>query len=251
MTFNIQHGIDGTERYNLRTAIDTIARLQPDVVGLQEVTRNHPYYACDDQPAWITAGVEAATGQPWVVRYQQEWFTPDMSCQRSGRGDGPETEGLALLTRGSFGSPAMTPLPDSRIGLQAPLVDVFGLPVVVTHLSSGSSKGATRGQQIEQLLGWVGSLGQPHLLLGDFNAAPEAPEMQPLMAAYRDAWTEAQHAGRAVGTPFGPRTTRIDYIFYTPSDTVTLESAEFVDTVPLVGVVASDHKPFVATFVVR
>lgn len=53
MTFNIQHGIDGTSRYNLQRAIDTIARVQPGIVGLREVTRNHPSYACDDQPARI------------------------------------------------------------------------------------------------------------------------------------------------------------------------------------------------------
>src|ERR1041384_1396279 len=82
MTFNIQHGIDGTSRYNLQRAIDTIARVQPDIVGLQEVTRNHPSYNCDDQPARIASGLQAATGQTWDVAYQQEWFTPDVSCQQ-------------------------------------------------------------------------------------------------------------------------------------------------------------------------
>lgn len=32
---------------------------------------------------------------------------------------------------------------------------------------------------------------------------------------------------------------------------MTLESAEFVDTAALIGVVASDYQPFVATFTVR
>ena len=42
MTFNIQHGIDGSQRYHLQTAIDTIARIDPDIVGVEELTRNHP-----------------------------------------------------------------------------------------------------------------------------------------------------------------------------------------------------------------
>ena len=116
LTFNIQHGIDGTNKYNLQRAIDTIARVRPDIVGLQEVTRNHPSYACDDQPARIASGVQAATGQRWDVAYEQEWFTPDVSCQASGRGSGPETEGLVLLTRRSMATPSMMTLPDSRIG---------------------------------------------------------------------------------------------------------------------------------------
>src|SRR5262245_33871048 len=91
MTFNIQHGIDGRDRYNLQRAIDTIARVRADIVGLQEVTRNHPSYNCDDQPARLAAGVQAATGERWDVAYEREWFTPDVSCQSSGRGSGPET----------------------------------------------------------------------------------------------------------------------------------------------------------------
>src|SRR5262249_37299625 len=107
MTFNIQHGINGTSRYNLQSAIDVIARVQPDIVGLQEVTRNHPFYACDDQPARLASGVRAATGQVWDVSYQQEWFTPDVSCQSSGRGDGRETEGLVFLARRSVSGSTM------------------------------------------------------------------------------------------------------------------------------------------------
>ena len=251
MTFNIQHGIDGTDRYNLQRAIDTIARVRPDIVGLQEVTRNHPSYNCDDQPARIAAGVQAGTGERWDVAYEQEWFTPDVSCQATGRGSGPETEGLVLLTRRSMNSPTMTPLPDSRIGYGTSVNDAYRLPFAVTHLSNGAAKSATRGQQIDRLLGWLGGFGAPRLLVGDFNASAEAAEMSAVTAAYRDAWADAGRAGRAIGTPFGRRSTRIDFIFYMPATSLTLESAEFVDTVALIGSEASDHKPLVATFTVR
>jgi endonuclease/exonuclease/phosphatase family metal-dependent hydrolase len=251
MTFNIQHGIDGTDKYNLQRAIDTIARVGPDIVGLQEVTRNHPSYACDDQPARIASGVQAATGQRWDVTYQQEWFTPDVSCQASGRGSGPETEGLVLLTRRSVGTASMIALPDSRIGYETVLNDAYRLPLAVTHLSSGPAKASMRTQQIDRLLGWFGGFGEPRILMGDFNAAPEAPEMRPLTGAYRDAWVEAGRLGRAIGTPFGRRSMRIDDIFYLPGSGMTLESAEFIETTALIGVEASDHKPFVATFTVR
>jgi endonuclease/exonuclease/phosphatase family metal-dependent hydrolase len=250
MTFNIQHGIDGTNRYNPQRAIDTIARLQPDVVGLQEVTRNHPYYNCDDQPAMIASGLRAATGRTWDVVYEQEWFTPDVSCQKSGRGTGPETEGLAILTRRSMSSPAMTPLPDSRIGLQVAMRDAYGLPIVVTHLTSGAAKLGARTQQIERLFGWSRGFGEPLVVMGDFNTGPQAPELQPFLSSFRDAWVEAQGSGRAIGN-MTQRSTRIDYIFYLPGNSMTLESAEFVDTAALIGVIASDHQPVVATFTIR
>ena len=251
MTFNIQHGIDGSSRYNLQRAIDTIARAQPDVVGLQEVTRNHPFYACDDQPARLAAGLRAATGQAWEVAYEQEWFTPDVSCQQTGRGDGRETEGLAFLTRRSVSTPSMLPLPDSRLGLQIAVREVYGLPVVVTHLSSGAAKLTARTQQIERLLGWARGFGQPLIVMGDFNAGPQAPEMQPVLAGFRDAWADALTAGRTIGAGLTQRATRVDYIFYVDGGSMALDSAEFVDTAALIGAIASDHQPLSATFTVR
>jgi endonuclease/exonuclease/phosphatase family metal-dependent hydrolase len=251
MTFNIQHGIDGTSRYNLQRAIDTIARVQPDIVGLQEVTRNHPSYGCDDQPALIASGLRGASGQQWDAAYEQEWFTPDVSCQKSGRGTGPETEGLVLLTRRSMSTPASMPLPDSRIGLQVGIRDAYGLPVVVTHLTSGGSQSSTRGQQLDRLLGWARGFGEPLIVMGDFNAGPDAPELQAPLAGYRDAWAEAVKLGRAVGSGLSHGSMRVDYIFYRPGASLTLESAEVVDTRALIGVMASDHQPVVATFTVR
>ncbi|MCU1385818.1 MAG: Endonuclease/exonuclease/phosphatase [Acidobacteria bacterium] len=250
MTFNIQHGIDAKGRYNLQRAIDVVARVQPDIVGLQEVTRNHPSYVCDDQPDRIAAGLKTATGQNWVVAYQQEWFTPDTSCQASGRGSGPETEGLVLLTRRTMSAPAFMPLTDSRIGLQTTVADAYALPVLVTHLTSGSSAGTTRAQQIDRLVAWARGFGEPRVLMGDFNAGPDGPELQPLFSGYRDAWTDALQMGRAIGTGNSKGSSRVDYIFYAAGGALTLESAEVVDTAAA-GVQASDHLPILATFTVR
>jgi len=251
MTFNIQHGIDGTSRYNLQSAIAAIARAQPDIVGLQEVTRNHPFYGCDDQPARLASGVTAATGQAWDVRYQQEWFTPDVSCQQTGRGDGPETEGLAFLTRRGMTSASTTPLPDSRIGLQVAVRDAYGLPVVVTHLTSGGSASGTRRQQIDKLLAWAQSFGQPVVIMGDFNVGPDAAEMQPVFAGFDDGWTGALRAGRATGNANSHGSLRVDYIFFAPGPSLSLDAAEVVNTIALIGVAASDHEPVVASFTVR
>jgi hypothetical protein len=68
MTYNIQHGLDAAGKYNLQGAIDVISRLQPDIVGLQEVTRNHPSHNCDDQPELLRSGVERGIGTVLVGR---------------------------------------------------------------------------------------------------------------------------------------------------------------------------------------
>jgi hypothetical protein len=80
---------------------------------------------------------------------------------------------------------------------------------------------------------------------------PSWPEMQAVVSAYRDAWTEATRAGAAGGDSTRNGSPAIDDIFYTPGAAVAFVSAEFVDTVPLIGVAASDHKPFVAIFRIR
>jgi endonuclease/exonuclease/phosphatase family metal-dependent hydrolase len=252
MTFNIQHGIDGSSRYNLQSAINAIARAQPDIVGLQEVTRNHPFYACDDQPSRLATGLRAATGQQWDVRYEQEWFTPDVSCRQSGRGDGPETEGLVFLVRGGgMSGSTTTTLPDTRIGMQVAVANAYGLPIVVTHLSSGAAASGTRRQQIDRLLSWTRNFGSPVVLMGDFNAGADSPELQPIFAGFHDAWTDAAKVGRAAGMPNLHGGNRIDYIFFSPGTTMSLNGAEVVNSAALIGIAASDHEPLVATFSVR
>ncbi len=253
MTFNIQHGIDGNQTYQLQTAIDAIARIAPDIVGIQEITRNHPHYNCDDQPALMAKGLQRATGRPWTYVFQQQWFTPDRSCVDSGRGDGNETEGLALFAPQPLAMKMFQPLWNTGLGLAARQEFAAAIPVAVTHLAAQEAHASDRQRQISGLLPWLMGIGTPRILVGDFNAAPGASEMQPVAAAYRDAWTDAVRAGAALGQLDGitHRSKRIDYIFYTPDARLTLVSAETVDTVPLVGKEASDHRPVVATFRMR
>jgi endonuclease/exonuclease/phosphatase family metal-dependent hydrolase len=245
MTFNIQHGIDGSHKYNLQRAIDTIAKVQPDLVGLQEVTRNHPYYQCDDQPARIAAGLKASTGREWSVVYEQEWFTPNVECQNAGKGDGKETEGLAFLSPAPLGESKMTKLPSSRIALTV-MPASGGVPVTVTHLASGKKNGPARAKEIEALIKWTEKLGPAQLLIGDFNLNPDEVELQPLLTPFRDAWSSGGQGGMTSGTGATHGTSRIDFIFH-KGDGLTVTGIQALETASWFGAAASDHKPLVAT----
>jgi len=247
MTFNIQHGIDGSEKYNLQRSIDTIARIQPDLVALQEVTRNHPYYNCDDQPAKMADGLKAATGRTWSVVYEQEWFTPNVECRDSGRGDGKETEGLAFLAPAPLGAKSMTPLPVSRIALTVMWPAAGGIPVTVTHLASGKKNGDARTKEVEALLKWTAKLGDSQIVLGDFNLKPEEPALQPMLTMFRDAWLVGRKAGTASGQDGTHGDKRIDFLFYKGSG-LNLTKVETIETATWFGKAASDHRPVVATF---
>ncbi len=253
MTFNIQHGIDGSQRYHLQTAIDTIARINPDIVGLVELTRNHPAYNCDDQPKLIADGVSQATGRRWMWVYHQQWFTPNKECMTSGRGDAPETEGLGFLAPEPLEPPSFVELWNGGLGLVARTPSLPKVPIAVTHLSAQLVNAPSREKQLTKLLPWLQRLGKPQMFLGDFNAFPDDREMQPVLAGYRDAWSDAVAAGTARGHLDGVthKEHRIDYILYVPGSQLELLWADTVDTVPLVGKEASDHRPVVAGFRIK
>jgi len=254
MTYNIQHGLDAAGKYNLQGAIDVISRLQPDIVGLQEVTRNHPSYNCDDQPNLLRSGVERASGRPWSVVYEREWFTPDRSCLDRGVGSDVETEGLAFLAADSLGGTQNLPLYNTRLALASRTAKT--IPVIVTQLASGAGALGDRVAQVSQLLPWAIGQGIPRVLIGDLNSGPDAAELQPVLGQYRDAWTDALAAGVARGVITGDtrvRGGRIDYVFYVGDTGVQVESAEIVDTSALLGVrnEVSDHRPVLVRFRVR
>jgi endonuclease/exonuclease/phosphatase family metal-dependent hydrolase len=253
MTFNIQHGIDGGERYRLQTSIDTIAQINPDIVALVELTRNHPYYACDDQPKAMADALTQKTGRRWTWVYHQQWFTKNKECLESGRGDAAETEGLGFLAPEPLAPPKFIELWNSGLGVMAQTSRLPKIPITVTHLAPQIVNAPSREKQLAKLLPWVEALGAPQIVLGDFNAFRDSPEMQPVFARYHDAWTDAVAAGtargRLDGITHGKR--RIDYIFYLPGGRLELLWAETVDTVPLVGKEASDHRPLVAGFRIK
>jgi endonuclease/exonuclease/phosphatase family metal-dependent hydrolase len=129
------------------------------------------------------------------------------------------------------------------------------VPVVVTHLASGSDGQSDRMRQLEALVPWsVSRPGSgPRLLVGDFNSSPGTPEYEQVRAQYRDAWSDAVAAGTARGRMDGitHKSSRIDYIFYVPSNGLELQWIDNIDTRTLTGIEASDHNPLVASFVVK
>jgi endonuclease/exonuclease/phosphatase family metal-dependent hydrolase len=249
MTFNIAHGLNGRGKYGLDAAAQAIASVQPDLVGIQEFTRNHPAYQCEDQPAKLAELLTSMTGRRWNAAYHQEWFTQIRDCQNSGRGDGPATEGLGFLSPEPV-TTQHTPLWNGRLGLMTNVNRGRQVPVVVTHLAHSAANVSDRMRQLDGLLPWVTGLPRQggQILMGDMNLWPDSPEYQRIREHYRDAWLDGVEAGVARGRMDGVthKTVRIDYIFYTgPLQLVSIENVE--NGGPL-GSPASDHNPVVAVF---
>ena len=250
-TFNIHRGADRQERYDIERTIRAIASFDADLVGLQEVIRNHADFGCDDQPALIVAGLRRLTGRPWTSVYARAWNTENRDCLRSGRGDGVETEGPAFFAPERIIASKSIRLSERRLGLAARVASMPGVSVGVTHLSPSRDNQAGRAREIAVLLPWTRKHGIG-LLLGDLNAAPDAIELGPVGSYYRDSWSEATKRGLTPGLDsggtFGGRRRRIDYVFFDPDVDLTLESVRVIDT-SLTGLgEVSAHRPVVATF---
>jgi endonuclease/exonuclease/phosphatase family metal-dependent hydrolase len=173
LSYNIHgraHRLSG--RY-LKWIARVIEQTEPDVVGLQEVHRGG-----------------------WIARYEDQAGTlakltgMDLRFGRSFGRPGEEF-GNAVLTRGEIRASEVVPLPGpgeprtvlhTRIAFPraaAPEVDFF-----VTHLAAGlSSSRPARTMQARGLLERLRQSSGPFVLVGDFNAPPQAPELKTLMAA--------------------------------------------------------------------
>ena len=251
-TFNIHKGADRQGGYNLDRTIEAIRHFDADLVGLQEVMRNHPDFNCDDQPALIAEGLRRRTGRPWTHIHVKAWITTNRYCLEHGRGSDVATEGLAFFTPEHILESSSIRLNEGRVGIAVRLESMPNVPVIVTHLAANREFQSDRIREISVLLPWAGRHGLG-ILMGDLNATPDATELGPVMARYRDAWADAAARGTAGGILSGStrpsrRVSRVDYVLYEPIVDLALESAEVVDTSVLGLGEVSDHYPVVATF---
>jgi endonuclease/exonuclease/phosphatase family metal-dependent hydrolase len=135
-----------------------------------------------------------------------------------------------------------TPGQEQR-GLLHAAIDVRGrnFDFYCTHLAASSQ--TDRIQQAQQIVDLIED-DDPAVLVGDFNATPDAPEIGTLRAAYTDAWSAA---GRGDGStyPAEDPSKRIDMIF--GSRDVQPVRTRVVHSDP----VASDHLPLVSRVIIR
>jgi len=252
VTFNIYKGADNENRYDLHRTIEAIAHFDADLVGVQEALRNHPQFNCDDQPALIAEGLRRLTGKRWSHAFAKSWVTDNRDCMTRGRGDDVATEGLAFFAPERIIATNHINLPESRVGLMARVASMPDVPVVVTHLAASRRNQLQRAIQLEALLPWAARQG-PGILMGDFNARPDATEFEPVTARYRDSWLEASQRGLNKGVASGSTRpsfeSRIDYVLYMANAPLVLESVEVINTASSPGAVeVSDHRPVLATF---
>ena len=208
-----------------------LERLQPEIVGLQEVLRFRPDSAAD---APLTVHNDQLTEIADGFGYQLAYSVA------SDYGHGLKF-GNAILSRHPIIAEQSFPLPGSESGETRSLLYALcqtphgRLPVFVTHLNWKFHQGSIRQRQVVFIADRVAELSPiggpelPPVLLGDFNAPPDADEIRFLTGLcaleqktvyFADAWA---FAGNGPGFTYDrvnhyaakarEPSRRIDYIF--------------------------------------
>lgn len=235
MTFNIHTGIGSDSALDLARTADVIRGSRADVVGLQEVDVHWDARSDFRDQAWDLAR----------LLHMRVFFAPIYDLP----GEPRRQYGVAILSRfpvlhttnhliTRLSTQEENPVPAPAPGFAEAVLLVRGVPVHMysTHLDYRADP-SVRTMQVADTLRIMAKDRGPQVLLGDFNAPPEAPELAPL-------WTELIDAAPAGPTyPADVPTKRIDYVTVSPD--VLVRAA----TVP--ATLASDHRPVLADLALR
>jgi endonuclease/exonuclease/phosphatase family metal-dependent hydrolase len=194
LSLNLWHheGPWARRRARIREWID---RLDPDVIGFQEVLRGEAF----DQLAELLGGLERHVA---FARASDFWADPRLAF------------GNAVVSRWPLEQRAVLPLPDAgdgetRCALSVTLRAPFG-PVLFTctHLNWRLHHGHVRERQAAALADFVLTRrprrGFPPVVVGDLNAEPDSTEIRYLVGLhslagrsvhFRDAWRIAGDGG--------------------------------------------------------
>lgn len=198
VSYNIEGHAALWNREHLDEVAETLRRLDPDVVGLQEVHRGTWQARFADQAA------ELARRTGYEV-----WFGPSFTA-------GGGEFGNALLTRGEVVAARVLPLPsvgEPRSALEATIrIGGRELTFFVTHLAAwGPLRREIRLEQTECLAELAGASRRPAVLVGDLNAGPGTPELTRLAGGAPLALCGSDSA------PTHRRTgARLDHVLCTP-----------------------------------
>lgn len=242
-SYNIQHGADSGNTVDLAATARAIRRTGADIVGLEEVDKHW-----GDRSDWQNEPARLADMLGMNV-----YFAPIYDLAPPADGAPRREYGLAILSRypieqttnhsiTRLSTQGDNPEPEPAPGFPEVVVDVEGTPVHVyaTHLDFRGDP-SVRETQVSETLDILADDGDDarQVLMGDFNAVPDASELAPLWTELTDMWSAAG-AGSGFTFPATEPTKRIDYI----AVSANIAGSGVRTRVP--EILASDHRPVIA-----
>ncbi len=231
MTYNIHVGIGMDKKLDLQRIADVINRVQPDLVGLQEVDRGVKRTEGKDEIAELAA-----------MTRMHFAFAPNLDYQGG-------KYGVAILSRFPMDSIMHVMFQNKREaerrGLLMVDVNIGGARVnfVTTHLDYQFEDG--RLFETQQLLEFLNDIEGPLIVVADLNDTPGGSAYELMRTRFDDAWVVSKAKGDGFSYPADKPVKRIDHIFYRTSKRARAKKAWVVETL------ASDHVPVVAEIEIR
>jgi endonuclease/exonuclease/phosphatase family metal-dependent hydrolase len=231
MSYNIHHGEGLDGKLDLERIAKLILDAKADIVGLQEVDRGCERTQKRDLPA------ELATLTGMTVQFDKN--IPNQGGEY----------GNAVLTKFPIKRAKNTHLKSfangEQRGVQQLVIDVRGRDVLFmnTHLDARRDPAEREhsATELQQIVAAAGTM--PVILVGDFNAVPDAPSVVKAREFLTDSWPLV-NKDPGFTIPVRKPSRRIDYIFITKSSVEPLKMDVLQSE-------ASDHLPIIAELKLR
>lgn len=237
-TFNVAAGRGTDGAYNLERIATAIENTEADIIGLQEVDVHWGDRSNNDNMVALLA-----------ERLDMEYyFAPIYDFDPAGEGEPRRKFGVAVLSKYPITNAANreiarlstqdpNPVPKPAPGFLEAQINVNGAEVAfyVTHLDYRADP-IVREMQVADMEE-IMAAHTYSILVGDMNARPDAPELQPLFQKYADAW-EWSLEEDGYTYPAASPDRRIDFVFASPR--IEVHSATKMSSQ------AADHLPVIA-----
>ncbi|MGW1890425.1 endonuclease/exonuclease/phosphatase family protein [Streptomyces sp. NPDC002004] len=251
-TYNIHAGAGMDGVLDLDRQAAALRDLDADVVGLQEVD-----VRWGARSEWRDVAAELARRLDMHV-----FFAPIYSLDPPQEGAPRREFGVAVLSRypvtaaenhdiTRLSTQDPNPVPAPAPGFAEVVVRARGLPVHVyaTHLDYRQGPAVRIAQVADMRRIMAEDCDRPgrcprQVLLGDFNATPDAPELAPLWQELADAGPGPEAGSAGYTFPADVPVKRIDYVAVSRRDVRVCDVA-------VAETLASDHRPVVADLLLR
>lgn len=239
VTYNVHRCVGNDRQLDVPRVADVLARLEPDIVALQELDVGRARTNNVDQANEIAERLEMTCRFHPAMRVEEELYGDAILSAYPER----------LIQSGPLpGHPRLPQLePRGALWLE---VDVAGVPVQVINTHLGL---VPREQRLQAAFlagqAWLGHprCTGPRILLGDFNATGTSVVYRTLTAKLAAARRLAPNRQPTSTFPSPLPVLRIDHVFVSPEIVVRDVFAPFDPLTRL----ASDHLPLVMDFEVK
>ena len=245
LQWNIHHGGYGTDGvYDTNRVATWAATMRPDVIMFNEIEK-YTSWGNEDQPEVYKNLMQQKTGKTWYYHFAQEYG----AWSSNGKGN------LILSTYPIKFTDRYELVYNNDRSIAEIEITVNGrnISLILTHLDPYDQ--ALRLLQATEVTTWSASQPENRIITGDMNAWPDQTSIAKFNQSYYDSWTVAAAKGTATafsGNNGETKNGRIDYIFYSKgSGNLTVQSSQVYDTRDSNGVMPSDHRPVVTTFIVQ